>query len=281
MIDPEKKFKLVDDLTLLKIINLISIRMSSFNVKFRVPSYIPDHNGYIHPEHLKTQSYLNDITNWTNKKMMKTNTNKTKVMIFNFTQNHQFTTRLTMDDDKIEVVENTKLLGTHITNDLTWDLNTQHIVKKSNARMQLLRKVASFGASRADMVHIYKLFVRSALEHSSSVWHKSLTLENVNDLKRVQKSAFRVILGTEYSSYENALNTLNIETLSERRKSLFNKFTLKSVQVTQMKYILKEKTKIHPMVTRNTENFEVSRTNTKRFRKSAGIQMQKTLNEIT
>ena len=51
--------------------------------------------------------------------MMKINTNKTKVMIFNFTQNHQFTTRLTMDDDKIEVVDNTKLLGTHITNDLT------------------------------------------------------------------------------------------------------------------------------------------------------------------
>ena len=103
----------------------------------------------------------------------------------------------------------------------------------------------------------------------------------LNDLERVQKSAFRVILGTEYSSYENALNTLNIETLSERRESLFNKFTLKSLQVTQMKHILKEKTKIHPMVTRNTEHFEVSRTNTERFRKSAGIQMQKTLNEIT
>ena len=104
----------------------------------------------------------------------------------------------------IEIVEKTKLLGTHITNDLTWDLNTSHIVKKANARMQLLRKIATFGASREDMIHIYKLFVRSALEHSSSVWHKSLTLDNVNDLERIQKSAFRLILGTNYLTYENA-----------------------------------------------------------------------------
>ena len=71
------------------------------------------------------------------KKKMKLNTNKSKLMIFNFTQNYQFTTRVTMDGEPIEIVENTKLLGTHITNDLTWDLNTNHIVKKANARMQL------------------------------------------------------------------------------------------------------------------------------------------------
>ena len=40
---------------------------------------------------------------------------------------------------------------TIITSDLTWDLNTAQIVKKSNARMELLRKVASFGASLQDL----------------------------------------------------------------------------------------------------------------------------------
>ena len=59
-----------------------------------------------------------------------------------------------MDDEKMEVDENTKLLGTHITNDLTWDLNTKYIIRKSNARMQLFRTIATFGASRADMIHL-------------------------------------------------------------------------------------------------------------------------------
>ena len=141
---------------------------------------------------------------------MKLNTDKSKIKIFNYTQTHQFSTRVTMDNVPLQLVEEATLLGTCITNDLKWDINTKHIVKKSNSIMQLLRKVASFGASREDMIHIYTLFVRSALEHSSSVCHRNLTKENENDLEIVQKSAFKIILNNEYISYENALNALKI-----------------------------------------------------------------------
>ena len=37
MIDPEEKFKFVDDLTLLEIVNLLMIGLSSFNIKSSVP----------------------------------------------------------------------------------------------------------------------------------------------------------------------------------------------------------------------------------------------------
>ena len=56
--------------------------------------------------------------------------------------------------------------------------NTAHIVKKSNARMELLKRVASFGTSVEDLKNIYFLFVRSQLEQSAVVWHSSLTEEN-------------------------------------------------------------------------------------------------------
>ena len=158
---------------------------------------------------------------------MKLNVPKSKVMIFNFTKNHQFTTRVSIDNVNLEVVNKSKLLGTYITNDLKWDENTYNLVKKANARMQLLRKLSTFGASVQDLKHIYILFVRSTLEFSSSVWHTSLTQENEADLERVQKSAFRIILGNYYMSYENSLQNLNMETLKERREILFTKFTLK------------------------------------------------------
>ena len=211
---------------------------------------------------------------------MKLTTDKTKIMIFNYTTNHQFSTRVTLDKVNIEVVEETKLLGTHITNDLKWDVNTRNIIKKSNARMQLLRKIASFGASQDDMTHIYTLLVRSALEFSSSVWHTSLTTENETDHERVQKSAFRLILGNEYFSYQNAQNVLGMETLKDRRESLIRKLANKSLQVQQMPHILKENTKLHTMDTRNTERYQITYTNTDRFRKSAGVQMQYCLNAI-
>ena len=55
MIDREEKFKFVDDLTLLEIVNLLMIGLSSFNIKSSVPSDIPVHNGFIPSEHFKTQ----------------------------------------------------------------------------------------------------------------------------------------------------------------------------------------------------------------------------------
>ena len=60
-------------------------------------------------------------------------------MIFNFTDNYQFTTRMSLNHENIEVQKSTKLLGTIISDDLKWNLNTKNIVKKANARMQLLR----------------------------------------------------------------------------------------------------------------------------------------------
>ena len=155
---------------------------------------------------------------------MKINAKKTKTMLFNFTKDYQFDTRLHIENEKIDIIESTKLLGTVITSDLTWDLNTAEIVKKSNARMELLRRVAGFGTSIADLKNIYILFVRSQLEQSAVVWHSSLTQENISDLERVQKSAIKIIMGNDYRSYKKSLHFLELDTLQERRKQLCLKF---------------------------------------------------------
>ena len=69
------------------------------------------------------------------------NGKKTKTMIFNFTDNFKFTTRLKLENENVEVISNTRLLGTIISDDLKWDLNTASIVKKANMRMELIRKL--------------------------------------------------------------------------------------------------------------------------------------------
>ena len=55
-----------------------------------------------------------------------------------------FNTRLALNNKILETVSETKLLGTIVTNDLKWDRNTEHIVKKSYARMEILRKLSAF-----------------------------------------------------------------------------------------------------------------------------------------
>ena len=54
------------------------------------------------------------------------NQKKTKNMIFNFTNKHKFTTRLEVNKENVEVIEEVKLLGTIVTNDIKWDKKTPH-----------------------------------------------------------------------------------------------------------------------------------------------------------
>ena len=93
--------------------------------------------------------------------------------------------------------------------------------------MVLLRKLISFGAPQGDLLLVYTTFVRSIIEQSSNVWHSGLTLEQHNDLERVQKTALKLILQDEYKSYENTLNILVFETLHDRREFFLSKFCKK------------------------------------------------------
>ena len=204
---------------------------------------------------------------------------KTKSMNFNFTDNFQFDTRLKNKDQNIDLIDSTKLLGTVISNDLKWDMNTKEIVKKANSRMQLLRKCASFGPSVGDLQEIYVLFVRSILEQSATVWHSSISVENSSDLERVQKSALRIILGDRYPGYQQGLIRLGMETLKSRREMLCLNFAKKCVKNDKLKHMFPENPEDQNMKTRKYEKYKVQFANTGRCQKSPIIYMQKLLNE--
>ena len=89
--------------------------------------------------------------------------------------------------------------------------------------MRLLHKLVDFGVPHEDLVCIY-IHVRSILKQSCQVWHSSLTLENFQDLERVQKNVLRNILQENYLSYSNALDRTGIPTLFDMRAQLCLKF---------------------------------------------------------
>ena len=106
---------------------------------------------------------------------------------------------------------------------------TARIVKKANARMELVRKVASFTTKIEDLKKIYILFIRKLLEQSST--------ENKSDLERVQKTAFKIILGKRYKTYKYAQNILELKTLNDRRETLCLNFALKSSKNPKTKHM--------------------------------------------
>ena len=275
----ENSFKFIDDLTCLEIINLLSIGLASANVKQQVPSDLPEHGQIIPAVNLKSQNWLEQINEWTRANKMLINEKKCNSMIFNFTHQHQFTSRMQLNNQNIDFVESKKLLGTHITNDLKWDLNTSKIIRKANASMGILRKASSFGASRDDLKTLYIAYVRSHLEQSAVVWHSSLTKQNINDLERVQKSAVRIILGGHYENYQKALSLLKLETLEDRRKNLCLNFAKKCLKNARMKKMFPLNMKKHNMNTRHMQKYRIQFAKSERLKKSPLIYMQTLLNQ--
>ena len=179
----------------------------------------------------------------------------------------------------IEIPQETKLLGTVITEKLTWDRNTEEITKKAYKRMQLLHVAANFTASKKDLKDIYFTFIRSVLEQSAAVWHSSLTNKNRSDLERVQKGAIRVIMGKHYTSYKNSLKVLNIDSLEKRREILCLKFAKKCTLNEKLKNLFPLNKNDHKMKLRKQKKYKILKANTKRYKQSALPYMRRLLND--
>ena len=86
-------------------------------------------------------------------------------------------------------------------------------------------------------------------------------------------------MGNKYKCYEQALNLLELEKLSERRKMLCLKFAQKAANHPRTKEMFPINLRKHTMKTRNPEIFRVHFAKNERTKKSPIIYMQKLLNQ--
>ena len=207
------------------------------------------------------------------------NEKKTKSIIINFSKKHKFTTDIMLKNQRIEIVEQAKLLGLILTSDLKWNENTNYLVKDANKRMVMLRAASKFTSDKNILKQIYYSRVRCKLEQSAAVWSSSLTQENINDLERVQKSAVRIIIGKQYESYTETLKELDMKRLSERRDLICLKFAKTSLRLENFKKLFPVQKNIHDMKTRQHEKYHVIRSYGKRYAVSAIPSMQLLLNK--
>ena len=95
-----------------------------------------------------------------------------------------------------------------------------------------------------------------------------------------KKSALRIILGERYKTYKNALNLLEIDTLSNKTEHLCLEFAKKCVKNPKLSHIFPLNCKYHEMTTRDQEKYMVNFANTARLQNSSIIYMQRLLNEF-
>ena len=88
-----------------------------------------------------------------------------------------------------------------------------------------------------------------------------------------------MVLKEKYEHYENALITLNLESLESRRKYWFEKFAKSGIKYNKLQDLFEENNKYRKMETRVQEKYAVQFTNTNRLKNSSMVTMQNYLNE--
>ena len=136
----------------------------------------------------------------------------------------------------LEVVEEIRLLGIFFQSNMRWKANTANLCKTGYARLWMLRNLKKHGAGRSDLLDVYCKQVRCAVELAVPVWNAGITVAESNQLERVQKAAFHIILGASYNSYSKALLELKMETLKDRRSKISLSFARKAQKHEKFQY---------------------------------------------
>ena len=216
-----EKVKYVDDGSVAVSINLKTclvpdpvVRPKPLNYHERTCQTLPVENNLL-------QYYLDDTEKFAVENKMKINPRKTKVISFNKSRKFDFPPEVSMSGNQIlEVVSEIKLVGVIINHDLRWQKNTNYICQKASEKLWTLRRLQKFSLDTFQIFDVYVKEVRSLLEYAVPVWHSGLTKKQTNQIEKIQKIAFKIILGDDYISYDVACTLLGVEPLELRRTQL-------------------------------------------------------------
>ena len=174
-----------------------------------------------------------------------------------------------LNNERINTTDNMKLLGVTMQSNLNWDTQVNQMISKASKRMYMLYVLKRFRASAEDLTSVFRMYVRPILEYASPLWHSSLTKQQSDQLELIQKRACRIILGTVYGSYAEALEQLELCSLVKRREDLLRGFG-QSIQKSERHRAMLPASRHarHGRNLRNANKLDAPKCRTTRYRKS-------------
>ena len=203
------------------------------------------------------QDTLNQLSTWTFNNLMKLNAAKRNYMVFSRSK-EKFATRLHIDNTVLERKYSTKILGVWISDDMSWSRNCQETCIKAYSRMSMLTKLKYVGVQKDDLIDIYVLYIRSIAEYCSVAFHSSLTVEQSNQIERIQRTCLKVILDEMYIDYPSALEMSGLDTLYDRRVKRCLDFSLKCVKHDKNRGLFPLNSNAGSFNVRNSETFSIT-----------------------
>ena len=175
-----------------------------------------------HKLECKLQSCIDSISNWYGMNKLCINKNKSSVMVIG----SKFQLRsLNLDDfaislnvDKLQLVEQAKYLGLWVRNDLSWGNHILELWRKMYYYVHMFRRLRKILPSQL-LFNIYKSYVQSKIDYGLSIWCCT-TEANLDRIQRIQNLLARIMWnnldGINFRGIE-MVRTLRFHTIRERR----------------------------------------------------------------
>lgn len=205
---------------------------------------------------------------WSSDNSMNINASKTKELLITYMKKPPNVPHITINGEDIERVSECKLLGVHLNDQLNWDLHIDKIHKKACQRLHFLSCLRRSNLNSRDMVRVFTSLIRPLVEYACQVWHPGLTQQQTDQIELVQERALKMIFSE--LTYEDALESANVEKLSVRRTNMCEKLFIDAQnpqhRLNHLLPPLRDVTSSRSH--RELYHFQVPLVHTKRFRKT-------------
>ncbi|KAK3541678.1 hypothetical protein QTP86_000490 [Hemibagrus guttatus] len=135
------------------------------------------------------------LTAWCKANNLSLNVDKMKEMVVDFRSAQIEHSPLDIDGWrwKVEIIKNTKFLGVHLVEDLTWPLNTSSITKKAQQRFYFLQRLREAHLQPLILTTFYRGTIESILSSCITAWFGNCTVLNLKSLQRIVNTAEKII----------------------------------------------------------------------------------------
>ncbi len=165
-------------------------------------AFIQDGDGSAYRQEVK------ELAVWCSHNNLELNMLKTVEMSVDFRRNPLALPPLTIMNSTVTTVESFRFLGSTIYQDLKWDNHIESIVKKDQQRLYFLRQLRKFNLPQELLKLFYSVIIESVLCTSITVWFSSATKSDLRRLRRLVRTAERII-GTTLPSLQELYSSMS------------------------------------------------------------------------
>jgi hypothetical protein len=164
------------------------------------------------------QSALVLLSEWCAQNGMVLNTSKTKVLLITTPhkrgKNENYNLNLKYKDIPLELTTGDKILGVNINQNLKWDNHINVVKKKISSNLWLLSKIKPF-VSLDHRIVFYKAYIQPHIDYCNIIWGGT-SKQNIQSILLLQKRACKIILGYQYTNFQEAMKSINALSIHHR-----------------------------------------------------------------